>query len=124
MKRSRGSPIFRGILCGLALLVAHPSAASADESLKQSFKKMGRAIGEAGKDAGQAAAQAGRAIGRESQKVWYRGVQVSKPALEKARADTRRAIRRSLDAMDRSIASLKSELRSLRKEESRGGSDG
>ena len=123
MKRSRASWLLR-VACGLALLFAHPAAAPADESLKQSFKKMGRAIGEAGKDAGQAAAQAGRAIGRESQKVWYRGVEVSKPALEKVRADTRRAIRRSLDAMDRSIASLKAELKSLQREESRGGSGG
>ena len=59
------------------------------------------------------AAKAGKTIGKESQKVWYRGVEVSKPALERARAETRRALQRTLDAMDRSIVSLKLELHRL-----------
>ena len=62
--------------------------------------------------------QAGKAIGHESQGVWYRGVRVSKPALEKARLETRRGIQKSLDAMDRSIESLKRELQRLKKDES------
>jgi hypothetical protein len=101
------------------------SAGPADGSVKESFKKMGRAIGQAGKEVGKSAAKAGKTIGRESQKVWYRGVEVSKPALEKARAETRRALRKTLDAMDRSILSLKAELHRLNGESaSRDGDDG
>jgi hypothetical protein len=66
---------------------------------------------------GKSAAKAAKTLGRESQKVWYRGVKVSKPALERARVETRRALQKSLDAMDRSIESLKGELRRLQEEE-------
>jgi len=100
-------------------------AASDDGSVKGSFKKMGKAIGQAGKEVGHSAAQAGRVVGRESQKIWYRGVQVSKPALERARTETRRGLQKTLDAMDRSIEALKRELGRLHAEEaggSRGGS--
>ncbi|HEU5181679.1 MAG TPA: hypothetical protein VFW45_12890 [Candidatus Polarisedimenticolia bacterium] len=93
----------------------------ADDSVKDSFKKMGKAVGQAGKAVGQEAAQAGRTIGRESKKVWYRGVQVSKPALDRARAETRQAMKRTLDAMDRTIESLEGELRRLREAEAAGG---
>ena len=89
------------------------SAGPADGSVKESFKKMGKAIGQAGKEVGKSAAKAGKTIGKESQRVWYRGVEVSKPALERARAETRRALQRTLDAMDRSIVSLKVELHRL-----------
>jgi len=113
MKRATSS-----IVLSLALLAALGAPAFGDDSMKDSFKKMGKAVGQAGKDLGHSAAQAGRAIGRESQKVWYRGVQVSKPALEKAKAETRHAMQKSLDDLDRSIASLKAELRRLQAEES------
>jgi len=93
----------------------------ADDSLKDSFKKMGKAVGEAGKTVGKEAAQAGRTIGRESKKVWYHGVQVSKPALERARVETRQAMQKTLDALDRTIDSMEQELRRLQAEESGGG---
>ena len=93
----------------------------AEDSVKDSFKKMGKAVGQAGKTVGKEAAQAGRAIGRESKKVWYRGVQVSKPALERARAETRHAMKKTLDSMDRTIQSLERELRRLREAEAAGG---
>jgi hypothetical protein len=107
------------LLALLALLLSTTvlSAASDDGSVKDSFKKMGRAIGQAGKEVGRSAAAAGKAVGRESEKVWYRGVQVSKPALAKAREETRLGIQKSLDAMDRSIESLKAELGRLQTEE-------
>jgi hypothetical protein len=116
------------LLALLALLLSTTvlSAASGDESIKDSFKKMGKSIGRAGKQVGKSFAEAGRTVGRESERVWYRGVQVSKPALEKARVETRRAIQKSLDAMDRSIESLRAELGRLKAEErdeSRGSSD-
>jgi hypothetical protein len=93
----------------------------AEESVKDSFKKMGKAVGQAGKAVGKEAAQAGRTIGRESKKVWYRGVQVSKPALERTRVETRRAMQKTLDAMDRTIDSLERELSRLREAEAAGG---
>ena len=99
------------------LLNGEDVLARGEDSMKDSFKKMGKAVGQAGKEVGKSAAKAGKAIGRESQKVWYRGVQVSKPALEKARAETRRGIQQTLAAMDRSIASLKAELKRLRAKE-------
>jgi prefoldin subunit 5 len=46
---------------------------------------------------------------------------VSKPALERARSETRHALQKSLDAMDRSIESLKQELKHLQDEEAAGG---
>jgi hypothetical protein len=101
------------VLLALLLSTTALSAYAADDSVKGSFKKMGKAIGQAGKQVGRSAAAAGKVVGHESQKIWYRGVQVSKPALEKARGETRRAIQKSLEAMDRSIASLKQELRRL-----------
>lgn len=101
------------ILLILFLTSTALSAAPADGSVKESFKKMGKAIGQAGKEVGKSAAKAGKTIGKESQKVWYRGVEVSKPALEKARVETRRALQKTLDAMDRSIVSLKAELHRL-----------
>ena len=116
------------LLALLALLLSTTvlSAASGDESIKNSFKKMGKAIGQAGKEVGKSAAEAGRVVGRESEKIWYRGVQVSKPALEKAQVETRRAIQKSLEVMDRSIESLREELGRLKareRDESRGSSD-
>lgn len=82
-----------------------------------SIQKMGRAIEKAGKEAGKSAAQAGKAVAKESRKIWYRGVQVSKPALEKAREEARRAIRKVLAVMDRNIESLKQELGRLEERE-------
>jgi len=115
------------VLLALLLSTTALSASAGDDSVKGSFKKMGKAIGQAGRQVGRSAAAAGKVVGRESQKIWYRGVQVSKPALEEARGETRRAIQKSLDAMDRSIASLKQELRRLNAAEAgqgRGGSGG
>ena len=85
---------------------------------------MGRAIEKAGKKAGESAAQAGKAVGKESRKIWYRGVQVSRPALEKAREEARRAIRKILSAMDRNIESLRKELGRLEEIEAGRGRDG
>jgi hypothetical protein len=118
MKRSSLIP---RALAVLALACSFGLPAKADDSVTDSFKKMGKAIGEAGKEVGKSAAKAGKTLGRESEKVWYKGVQVSKPALEKARLETRRAIEKSLDAMDRSIESLKHELQSLKEQERSGG---
>jgi hypothetical protein len=115
------------VLLALLLSTTALSAAAGDDSVKGSFKKMGKAIGQAGRQVGRSAAAAGKAVGHESQKIWYHGVQVTKPALEKARGETRRAIQKSLDAMDRNIASLKQELRRLNAAEagrSRGDSGG
>ena len=99
-KRRPGAPwIVLAVLMALsiALLSARPlAAASADDSVKDSFRKMGKAVGKAGKEVGKSAAEAGKAVGRESQKIWYRGVRVSKPALEKAKEETRRAIRKNM----------------------------
>ena len=104
------------------LLIFLPCPALAEGSVKDSFKKMGKAVGQAGKEVGKSAAKAGRTVGRETQKVWYRGVKVSKPALAGAQAETRRAVQKSMDAMDRSIQSLKRELQRLQEEEaSQGG---
>jgi len=104
------------------LLILLPCPALAEGSVKDSFKKMGKAVGQAGKEVGKSAAKAGRTVGRETQKVWYRGVKVSKPALERAQTETRRALQKSLDAMDRSIRSLRQELQHLQEEEaSQGG---
>ena len=90
---------FVGTVLMLHLMILCAPFAGADDSMKGSFKKMGKAVGQAGKEVGKSAAKAGRALGRESQKVWYRGVEVSKPALERARSETRRALQKSLDAM-------------------------
>ena len=109
------------ILAVAALCVVLPADLRAEESLKDSFKKMGKAVGQAGKAVGKEAAQAGRTIGRESKKVWYRGVQVSNPALERARTETRQAMQKTLNAMDRTIDSLQQELRRLREAEAAGG---
>jgi hypothetical protein len=108
----------------LTLLILLPLLslpALAEDSMKDSFKKMGKAVGQAGKEVGKSAAKVGKTVGRESQKVWYRGVKVSKPALERARSETRRALQKSLDAMDRSIESLKQELQRLQKQEAQEG---
>jgi hypothetical protein len=122
---SRIAIVTLAVLLILFLTSTALSAGPADGSVKESFKKMGRAIGQAGKEVGKSAAKAGKTIGRESQKVWYRGVEVSKPALEKARAETRRALQKTLDAMDRSILSLKAELHRLNGgSASRDGDDG
>ena len=105
---------------GFLLLLLFPACVPstiADESMKGSFKKMGKSIGQAGKEVGRSAAKAGKVLGRESQKIWYRGVKVSKPALEKAQLETRGAIQKSLDAMDRTIESLRRQLERLKKED-------
>ena len=99
-------------------------AAPDDGSAKDSLKKMGRAIGKAGKEVGKSAAQAGKVVGKESRKIWYRGVKVSEPALEKAREGARRAIRKTLAVMDRSIESLKQELGRLEEREAGKNRDG
>lgn len=120
---SRVAVITLLVLLILLLTTTALSAGPADGSVKESFKKMGKAIGQAGKEVGKSAAKAGKAIGKESQKVWYRGVQVSKPALERARAETRRALQKTLDSMDRSIVSLKAELHRLNGSSDSGGGD-
>jgi len=108
----------------LSLSTAALPAAPGDDSAKDSIKKMGRAIEKAGKEVGESAAQAGKVVGKESQKIWYRGVQMSKPTLEKAKEEARRAIRKMLAAMDRSIESLKQELGRLEEREAGKNRDG
>lgn len=120
-KRHRARPrIALFLLLSLLILLLSTTTLSAlpkDDSVKGSFKKMGKAIGQAGKEVGKSAAQAGKAVGKEAQKVWYRGVRVSKPALERARAETRQAMRKTIQALDRSIAALEKELARLDSEE-------
>ena len=70
------------ILLIIGLIVAITPAGAKEESLKKSLKKMGESIGDAGKEIGKEASEAARTVGKEGKKAWYRGVEVSQPALE------------------------------------------